>query len=67
MEQTIAGGFIGLIFLFSAFMALMLAVPLAILWEQDAWLFKDVPWWLMPVLVPIWLLVTIWQGLFHAN
>lgn len=63
MENTIAGGFIGLFFLFAAFMGLMLAVPLAILWEQNAWCFKDVPWWL----VPIFLLVMIWRGLFNAN
>lgn len=64
--DALAGGFFGIFLLFFAFSAMLLAVPLAILWEQDRWIFKDVPFWLMFVLVPYWFFSMIWREVFHA-
>lgn len=52
--------FIGLFFL--VFLAPFAAVFAALLWEQDRWLFDDVPWYLMGLAVPVWLLLTLWRA-----
>lgn len=63
METAIGGGLVGFLLFYGAFVAVLLAV----LWELDSWMFRDVPWWLMPIVVPVWLVVTIWRGLIHAD
>lgn len=61
-------GVLAAVFLFFvAFVAMLLAVPLAILWEQDRWIFKDVPLWLIFVLVPVWFVMLIWREVVYAN
>lgn len=66
MAELFAGGFLGLLFLALLFPLLMIGTVLVVEYEWDR-LFDGVPWPWLFLLVPLWIVIKIWQGLTHAN
>lgn len=60
-------GLLGIFSLLFALTALLFALPLAIFWEQDRWIFKGSSVWLLLFLLPLWFVLMIRREIFHAN
>lgn len=65
METAFVGGFLGLLFLVMLFPLLMIGTVLMVEWEWDRPA-DGVPWPWLFLLVPLWIVVKLWQGLTDA-
>lgn len=62
METVLFGGFFGLLLIGLALPLMMIGAVLVVIYEWEK-PFRDVPWPWLFLLVPLWIVLQLWEGI----